>query len=233
MDRWLAVGYWASMPAVQAGSACFWRRTGRRARSSPPESNSSSVRPKPQARFRSWRSTSQSACRTPASAEPTCWPAPGSAPRWRSVFLTPTRAALLAGSHTEASAINQDRTGAGISAQAYGLRTKLFDVDMWITTTTRRVVEVHPEVSFAALAGAPLAATKHSWAGVIQRRRLLAPAGITLADDLGPAGHAGVDDILDAAVAAWTARRVATGHAEHIPDPAETFSDSRPAAIWI
>jgi predicted RNase H-like nuclease len=50
-------------------------------------------------------------------------------PRWPSVFLTPTRAALLAGSHTEASAINRDRSGAGISAQAYGLRTKLMDVD--------------------------------------------------------------------------------------------------------
>ena len=154
-------------------------------------------------------------------------------PRWPSVFLTPTRAALLAGSHAEASAINQDRTGAGISAQAYGLRTKLLQVDEWITTTPRRVVEVHPEVSFAALAGAPLTDTKHSWAGATRRRRLLATAGITLADDLGPAGRAGIDDILDAAVAAWTARRVANGQAEHIPDPPETFSDAHPAAIWI
>jgi len=142
-------------------------------------------------------------------------------PRWPSVFLTPTRAALLAGSHAEASAINRGRSGAGISAQAYGLRTKLLEVDRWITTTTRRVVEVHPEVSFAALAGAPLTVSKRS------------SAGITLADELGPAGHAGIDDILDAAVAAWTARRVANGQAEHIPDPAETFGDSHPAAIWI
>ena len=154
-------------------------------------------------------------------------------PRWPSVFLTPTRAALLAGSHAEASAINRGRTGAGISAQAYGLRTKLLDVDEWITTTTQRVVEVHPEVSFAALAGAPMTDSKHSWAGATHRRRLLAAAGITLADDLGPAGGAGIDDILDAAIAAWTAHRVANGQAEHIPDPPETFSDGHPAAIWI
>jgi predicted RNase H-like nuclease len=153
--------------------------------------------------------------------------------RWPSVFLTPTRAAPLAGSHAEASAINRDRTGAGISAQAYGLRTKLLDVDGWLKTTTHRVVEVHPEVSFAALAGAPLTGSKHSWAGATHRRCLLAAAGITLADDLGAAGSAGIDDILDAAVAAWTARRVATGQAEHIPDRPETFSDGHPAAIWI
>jgi len=41
-----------------------------------------------------------------------------------------------------------------------------------------------------------------------------------------------VDDILDAAVAAWTARRVARGQALSMPDPPEIFSDGLLCAIW-
>ncbi len=94
-------------------------------------------------------------------------------------------------------------------------------------------MEAHPELSFAALAGAPLAARKSTWAGAELRRTLLAQAGITLAGDLGLAGEqAGVDDVLDAAVAAWTAQRVSQGTARCLPDPPETFSDGLPTAIW-
>jgi len=65
------------------------------------------------------------------------------------------------------------------------------------------------------------------------RAALLAAAGITLTADLGPAGRvAGVDDVLDAAAAAWTARRVAAGHAVSLPSPPETYSDGLPCAIW-
>src|ERR1022692_348335 len=46
------------------------------------------------------------------------------------------------------------------------------------------------------------------------RRHLLADAGIVLAGNLGIAGErAGVDDVLDAAAAGWTALRVARGQA--------------------
>jgi predicted RNase H-like nuclease len=69
-------------------------------------------------------------------------------PRWASVFMTPVRAALEAGSHADAVAINRRLAGEGISAQAYGLRTKLLQVDQWVRTTGRPIVEVHPEVCF-------------------------------------------------------------------------------------
>jgi predicted RNase H-like nuclease len=96
-----------------------------------------------------------------------------------------------------------------------------------------RVVEVHPEVSFAYLAGAPLTVRKSTWAGAERRRALLADAGIPLCGDLGLAGYAvGVDDVLDAGAAAWSALRVAEGKALSFPDPPETFADGRPAAIW-
>ncbi len=65
------------------------------------------------------------------------------------------------------------------------------------------------------------------------RRTLLRSAGIHLDQDFGPAGaRAGVDDMLDAAVAAWTARRCDAGQASPLPDPPETFTDGLPCAIW-
>lgn len=153
-------------------------------------------------------------------------------PRWMSVFITPVRAALQAGDHAEAVQKSRELTQEGISAQAFSLRKKIFEVERWAMARTHRVVEVHPEVSFATMAGAPLAAGKTTWAGVERRRHLLADNRIVLAGDLGPAGVAArVDDVLDAAAAAWSARRVAAGNAMQLPDPPQRFSDGWPCAI--
>src|SRR5690349_3802651 len=77
----------------------------------------------------------------------------------------------------------------------HGLRTKILQVDQWVRQAQQRVVEVHPEASFACRAGAPLTVRKSTWAGVIRRRQLLTQAGIVLDDELGLAGEkAGVDD---------------------------------------
>jgi predicted RNase H-like nuclease len=154
-------------------------------------------------------------------------------PLWPSVFMTPVRQALLAPDHAVASAINRQLTGHGISVQAFGLKPKLFQVERWAAKAQAQVVEIHPEVCFARLAGAPLTARKSSWAGAEYRRGLLAGAGIRLAGDLNGAGAvAGVDDVLDAGAAAWAARQVLHGLAQPIPDPPETFSDGWPCAIW-
>jgi predicted RNase H-like nuclease len=154
-------------------------------------------------------------------------------PRWASVFMTPVRPALEEESYAAALAVNVQLAGEGISRQAHGLRMKILQVDQWVRRARQRVVEIHPEVSFACLAGAPLTVSKSTWAGVAKRQQLLAGAGIVLGGDLGPAGEkAGVDDILDAAVAAWTALRVAGGQARPLPDPPELFSDGLPCAIW-
>ena len=67
--------------------------------------------------------------------------------------------------------------------------------------------EVHPEISFAVLLGAPASAPKKSWAGMCERREALESAGLTLDHTHGDAVLlAPVDDMLDAAVAAWSAR---------------------------
>ena len=106
-------------------------------------------------------------------------------------------------------------------------------VDSWLTHAPCPVVEVHPELCFAELAGTPLADAKSTWAGAARRRQLLAAAGIVLDGDLGLVGRqVGVDDVLDAAAVAWTATRVASGCARRLPADPERFSDLVDCAIW-
>jgi len=153
--------------------------------------------------------------------------------RRASVFLTPVREALRANDYPTALAIHRELTGGGCSVQAFALRPKILEVDAWVRAGGRRVVEVHPELSFARMSGTPLAESKATWAGAENRRALLAREGIAFASDLGQAGRlAGVDDVLDAGAAAWSARRVARGQATCLPSPPQTFSDGLPCAIW-
>lgn len=142
--------------------------------------------------------------------------------RWPSVFMTPPRTVLMAPTYDEASVEARRVMGKGISQQAWALRHRILEVDQTMRSVDRRIVEVHPELSFCTLAGRHLSAPKSTWAGLEDRRGLLAAAGFVLAADLGqPALVAGPDDVLDAAVACWTARRVAAGVAVRYPDPPE------------
>ncbi|MGQ7296620.1 DUF429 domain-containing protein [Quadrisphaera sp. KR29] len=165
--------------------------------------------------------------------------------RRSSVFLTPVRAALEAPSHADAVAISRAVTGSGVSVQAHGLRAKVLEVDAWVrdpaVTAALRVVEVHPEMAFGVMASLaagratgclPLAERKRSWAGAARRRALLAAHGVVVPEDLGEAGRAAVDDVLDAAAVAWVARRAALGLARPLPDPPQVTPEGWPAAIW-
>ncbi|SDT41154.1 Predicted nuclease (RNAse H fold) [Friedmanniella luteola] len=155
-------------------------------------------------------------------------------PRRSSLFLTPVRAALELGDYAAAVAVQRAVTGQGFSRQAFGLRAKVLEVDRLLRAGGRPLHEVHPELAFATLAGAPLATGKKTWAGAVERRRLLAAAGIVLEGDLGPApGRAGVDDVLDAGAAAWTALRIRDGRAASLPDPPEPLPYGLTGAIWV
>jgi predicted RNase H-like nuclease len=131
-------------------------------------------------------------------------------PRRSSVFFTPSRSALECPTYSAARGVAPDT-----SAQAWALRTAILDVDR---VRDPRVREVHPEVSFAVLAGEPIAFAKRTWNGQHLRRGLLAEAGIEIPHRLD-AGLVGADDVLDAAVVAWTATRIARG--EHMTVPAD------------
>lgn len=148
-----------------------------------------------------------------------------------SVFAVPPEAALRADTYQDALNLCRERFGFGLSSQSFALRHKILEAHELVRGGAP-ITEGHPEVSFRALKGKPLENPKRTWNGQHERRALLAHAGIVIAERLPPSvGGAPADDVLDAAVMAWTARRVADGVAGSLPDSAETI-DGRPVAIW-
>jgi predicted RNase H-like nuclease len=137
-------------------------------------------------------------------------------PRRSSVFMTPPAAVLDAGTYEEANERALGLLGHKVSRQAYALRANVRAVGA-LAERDPRIVEVHPEVSFRALAGEPLMWPKGSWNGQAVRRAALERAGIVVGDRLDEAGGVPVADVLDALVAAWSARRCALGHAGSVP----------------
>jgi predicted RNase H-like nuclease/DNA-binding MarR family transcriptional regulator len=132
-------------------------------------------------------------------------------PRWPSVFMTPPRPVLEATNHAEATALSVELTGKGVSRQAFELAARILEVDA-LARRDPRLIEVHPEVSFRALAGRPLP-SKHKPEGAAIRRELLRA-------DLTAVRRSLHKDALDAAVIAWTAERVVARAAKTLPaDP--------------
>jgi predicted RNase H-like nuclease len=151
------------------------------------------------------------------------------------VFRVPPRPVWNAATHREAVSLCRQLTEppAGFSVQAWGLKEKLQQADELRARLPDHLFEVHPELSFAALNdGTPIAAGKKTWNGQMARRALLASAGIRLPGDLNEAGAVPADDILDAAAAAWSANRIASGQASSLPDPPQPDDTGRPIAIW-
>ena len=148
-------------------------------------------------------------------------------PRRSSVFAIPPRAVLARDSYPAANQRCRELTGQGFSVQAWGLRAKLLEANRYREECGHPLYEVHPELAFAAMAGAPLAHSKHTAAGLDLRRELIAGARIAL-----PATWvAPVADTLDAAAAAWSAWRIATGQAVILPDQPQRDSQGLQIAI--
>jgi predicted RNase H-like nuclease len=143
--------------------------------------------------------------------------------RASSVFPTPVRAVLEAPTYADARRIAVELTGKSVSSQSYALRHRILEVDE-IARQDERVIEVHPEVSFSELAHRPLL-SKHRTDGLAERRTLLEEAGIELPESVPRIAE---PDLLDATVAAWSARRYAAGQALPLP---EDHKD-RIGAIW-
>ena len=144
------------------------------------------------------------------------------------VFAIPPRPVWQQPTYAEANRACRELTGNGLSAQTWGLRGKILEADAHRRASPATLYEVHPELAFAAMAGAPLAASKHTAAGLILRRELLARVGITL-----PAKVIGApeNDLLDAAAVAWSARRIAVGDAVTLTSPAQHADDGTEIAI--
>ena len=149
-----------------------------------------------------------------------------------SVFNSPPRPVLAAGDYSEAQVLSQRVNGKGISKQSFAIVPKIIEVDAFIDD--ERLFEVHPEVSFRLLNGGEmLAHKKTTWGGLHLRLALLQSNGIELPDDLGDANDVGIDDAVDAAAAAWSARRIGAGKAKQLPaEPAQRDRRGRVIAIW-
>jgi len=143
--------------------------------------------------------------------------------RASTIFPTPIRRVLDAPDYDEARRVAVALTGKSISKQAYSLGKYILEVEEH-AERDERVIEVHPEVSFAELARRPLPPKKRSdgWAA---RRQALETAGIAV-----PAAVQRIKepDLLDATIAAWTATRYARGEAQPLPEG----HTERIGAIW-
>ena len=141
-------------------------------------------------------------------------------PRRSSVFPAPMRAVLDAADHRDAVRRSTAASGRGLSVQAWNLVPKIADADRRFGAGDP-VLEVHPELSFATMAGAPLASRKRDAAGREERLALLLGPFPDVAERLAarPAGCA-ADDVLDAYAVLWTVRRIAAGTAEVLGDGA-------------
>lgn len=147
--------------------------------------------------------------------------------RRNSVFPTPSAELLACSSAAEANMLAKSKEWAGISSQAFALKKQILAVQP-LAEADVRIWEVHPEVSFAeANGGVHLQWPKTSWNGAALRLRILESRGITVPGELGPAGVADIPDVLDAAIAAWSADRIAHDVALSFPSDAQ-----RMGAIW-
>lgn len=147
------------------------------------------------------------------------------------VFPPPCRPALAARDWPEFQELHRTAAGKGVPKQVWAIAPRLREVDAALTPDLQhRVVESHPELAFAHLAGRVLA-SKHTAQGLGKRLATLAAASPAILPALAaiPPGPA-LDDALDALAMLCTAAHVAQAGVEAGPDiarrvPALPFSE--------
>lgn len=131
--------------------------------------------------------------------------------RRSTVFPAPVRSVLAATSYAEACDLSRAASGKALSKQTYNLVDRIRGLDEILEPEDGlRIVEAHPELAFARLAGEPLPPKKRH-EGRARRIEVLDDAlgarfGALLARRPAP-----LTDLLDAAVLTVTARRVVDG----------------------
>jgi len=141
------------------------------------------------------------------------------------VFLAPPRDVLAATSYDDAGARHRAHAdGHGVSVQTWNIVGKIREVDA--AADDPRLVEVHPELSFARLAGEVLP-SKHGPEGRPVRLRALARRWPGLPDV--PPGLDGID----ALAAAWSGERWLRGEAESLPGAPPRDELGRPMRIVV
>ncbi|MCY3953589.1 MAG: DUF429 domain-containing protein [bacterium] len=151
--------------------------------------------------------------------------------------------ASYAAGYAQANRRAREQTGWGLSRQTFALMPKIRELrdalapEDFAPAALPRAAEVHPESSFVRLAEAPMASSKHKLAGLQERSAALAGVFCNIAEAAllaplpGPC-EPGLDDLLDAAAAAWTARRIVAGEAECL-GAGEHDETGYPMHIWV
>jgi predicted RNase H-like nuclease len=161
-------------------------------------------------------------------------------PRRSSVFNTPARAAIHAGSKEAAKAINRKAAGKSLSEQSLGIMKKIAEVDLFLAAhpeAVEKVFESHPELCFAMAGQGPMRYPKRDTPGVVERYEILTrfvPDVRGLLDrvrGMHPASRVAGDDVFDALILAVTGRQGAGG-LKSLPNPAERDAAGLPMAIW-
>jgi len=134
-------------------------------------------------------------------------------PRRSSVFPAPPRCTLGSATYQEACSWSRAACGKAVSRQTFAIMAKVEALDHLMTPERQdSLIEVHPEVSFTALAGEPMVHHKATEAGKAERITALRSAFSDIAEHTHtwlPGSRP--TDILDAFVAAWSARRWVMG----------------------
>lgn len=162
--------------------------------------------------------------------------------RGSSVFSPPSRPALDAMRdglpYREVSAVNRASSpaGIGLSKQTFGIMPKIADVDDVVSPDLQdRVFEVHPEVAFSRVNPSQLLPTKKRADGRRAREKLLSQLGSPPLDEWFPQPRpprSRLDDLLDACVVCWTAKRIARGEARRVPADPPTDPRGLRMEIW-
>ena len=159
--------------------------------------------------------------------------------RRSSVFSVPSRRAVMATSYREACeiAFSTSEPPRKVSQQCFNIFEKIREVDGLMNPLLEsRVYEVHPEVAFWRLNDRrPMRFPKKRFPeGRVERQELLSRHGFVspfLYER--PPTDVGFDDVLDAAVSALIAVRIARKEAESFPsEPPRDESKGLRMAIW-
>lgn len=170
-------------------------------------------------------------------------------PRKSSVFSTPSRAAVFAygEGYEKVCAIARQTSDPpwAPSKQAFHIFPRIMEIDIALRgdpDAINRVHEVHPELTFRLMKGAPLEEPKkrrgrlHE-AGLAARRALLLEQGFAAEFLDGPlprgAGlpKASCDDLYDACATLWSAARIHTECAKVFPSAPDCDAAGLPIAI--
>ena len=152
-----------------------------------------------------------------------------------SIFSPAPRLVQNCDSHADAVAVLRHHDQPGVSIQAWGINKKIVEIDRVLPRgVPDRVVEVHPEASFAAMNNdVPIITKKRTADGREERLKVLRRHFGDALDSL-PTRLPGAapDDILDAVAAMWSTRRAASGTAKKFGS-GEIDPNGRPMFIHV